>query len=107
MLLSSLCFAIMSAIAKEMSHTFSSIQLVFFRSAVGLPFLLTSLYRRPAIQTGGKLYFIILRGLLGAFTLYCLFYTLEHLGLSLTIPMARLSRSLLRSLASFYCQMKA
>jgi drug/metabolite transporter (DMT)-like permease len=67
-----------------MSHTFSSIQLVFFRSAVGLPFLLTSLYRRPAIQTGGKLYFIILRGLLGAFTLYCLFYTLEHLGLSLT-----------------------
>jgi drug/metabolite transporter (DMT)-like permease len=45
---------------------------------------LTSLYRRPAIQRGGKLYFIILRGLLGAFTLYCLFYTLEHLGLSLT-----------------------
>ncbi|MEY3956299.1 MAG: hypothetical protein RLZ73_753, partial [Bacteroidota bacterium] len=39
MLLSSLCFAIMSAIAKEMSLTFSSIQLVFFRSAVGLPFL--------------------------------------------------------------------
>jgi drug/metabolite transporter (DMT)-like permease len=30
------------------------------------------------------LYFIILRGLLGAFTLYCLFFTLEHLGLSLT-----------------------
>lgn len=84
MLLSSLCFAIMSAIAKEMSHTFNSIQLVFFRSAVGLPFLLMSLYRKPAIQTGGKLYFIILRGLLGAFTLYCLFYTLEHLGLSLT-----------------------
>jgi len=84
MLLSSLCFAIMSAIAKEMSHTFSSIQLVFFRSAVGLPFLLTSLYRKPAVQVGGKLYFIILRGLLGAFTLYCLFYTLEHLGLSLT-----------------------
>jgi drug/metabolite transporter (DMT)-like permease len=74
----------MSAIAKEMSHTFNSIQLVFFRSAVGLPFLLISLYRKPAVQTGGKLYFIILRGLLGAFTLYCLFYTLEHLGLSLT-----------------------
>ena len=74
MLLSSLCFAIMSAIAKEMSHTFSSIQLVFFRSAVGLPFLLTSLYRKPAVQTGGKLYFIILRGLLGAFTLYPLLY---------------------------------
>lgn len=84
MLLSSLCFAIMSAMAKEMSHTFNSIQLVFFRSAVGLPFLLASLYRKPAVQTGGKLYFIILRGLLGAFTLYCLFYTLEHLGLSLT-----------------------
>ncbi|MEY4646577.1 MAG: hypothetical protein RIQ98_413, partial [Bacteroidota bacterium] len=84
MLISSLCFALMSAIAKSMSARFGSVELVFFRSAVGLPFLLTSLYRRPAIQRGGKLYFIILRGLLGAFTLYCLFYTLEHLGLSLT-----------------------
>lgn len=84
MLLSSLCFAVMSAIAKSMSTRFGSVELVFFRSAVGLPFLLTSLYRKPAVQTGGKLYFIILRGLLGAFTLYCLFYTLEHLGLSLT-----------------------
>lgn len=84
MLISSLCFAVMSAIAKSMSTRFGSVELVFFRSAVGLPFLLTSLYRKPAVQTGGKLYFIILRGLLGAFTLYCLFYTLEHLGLSLT-----------------------
>jgi drug/metabolite transporter (DMT)-like permease len=84
MLISSLCFALMSALAKSMSDRFGSVELVFFRSAVGLPFLLTSLIRRPAVQKGGKLYFIILRGLLGAFTLYCLFYTLEHLGLSLT-----------------------
>ena len=84
MLISSLCFALMSAIAKSMSTRFGSVELVFFRSAVGLPFLLTSLYQKPAVQKGGKLYFIILRGLLGAFTLYCLFYTLEHLGLSLT-----------------------
>ncbi len=84
MLISSLCFALMSAMAKSMSSRFGSVELVFFRSAVGLPFLLTSLYQKPAVQKGGKLYFIILRGLLGAFTLYCLFYTLEHLGLSLT-----------------------
>jgi drug/metabolite transporter (DMT)-like permease len=84
MLLSSLCFALMSAMAKSMSVRFGSVELVFFRSAVGLPFLLSSLYYKPAVQTGGKLYFIILRGILGAFTLYCLFYTLEHLGLSLT-----------------------
>ncbi len=84
MLISSLCFALMSAIAKSMSERFGSVELVFFRSAVGLPFLLTSLYQKPAVQKGGKLYFIILRGLLGAFTLYCLFYTLEHLCLSFT-----------------------
>jgi drug/metabolite transporter (DMT)-like permease len=84
MLLSALCFALMSAIAKSMSARFGSVELVFFRSAVGLPFLLSSLYYKPAVQAGGKLYFIILRGLLGAFTLYCLFFTLEHLGLSLT-----------------------
>lgn len=84
MIISSLCFALMAAMAKELSHKFSSVQLVFFRSIVGLPILLTSLIVKPAIQKGGKLYFILLRGLLGAFTLYCLFYTLEHLSLSLT-----------------------
>ncbi len=84
MIISSLCFALMAAMAKEMSHKFSSVQLVFFRSVVGLPFLFTSLLLKPAVQIGGKLYFIVPRGLLGAFTLYCLFYTLEHLSLSLT-----------------------
>jgi drug/metabolite transporter (DMT)-like permease len=84
MLISSLCFASMSAMAKDLSEKFPSVQLVFFRSAVGLPFLFISLWLKPAVQKGGKLYFIILRGILGAFTLYCLFYTLEHLSLSLT-----------------------
>lgn len=84
MLISSLCFASMSAMAKDLSEKFSSVQLVFFRSAVGLPFLFASLWLKPAVQKGGKLYFIIGRGILGAFTLYCLFYTLEHLSLSLT-----------------------
>ena len=59
MLISSLCFASMSAMAKDLSEKFSSVQLVFFRSAVGLPFLFTSLWLKPAIQKGGKLYFII------------------------------------------------
>jgi drug/metabolite transporter (DMT)-like permease len=49
MLISSLCFALMSALAKSMSDRFGSVELVFFRSAVGLPFLLTSLIRRPAV----------------------------------------------------------
>lgn len=84
MLLSSLCFALMSAMAQRMSKHFPSVELVLFRNAVGLPFLIVSLWQKPAIQVGGKLGFLIFRGLLGAFTLYCLFYALEHLGLSLT-----------------------
>lgn len=84
MLLSSLCFAMMSAMAQRMSKFFPSVELVLFRNAVGLPFLILSLWQKPALQTGGKLGFLIFRGLLGAFTLYCLFYALEHLGLSLT-----------------------
>ena len=50
----------MSAMAKDLSEKFSSVQLVFFRSAVGLPFLFTSLWLKPAIQKGGKLYYFIL-----------------------------------------------
>lgn len=85
MLLSSLCFAILSALAKHMNATLPSIELVFFRSAVGLPFLFWSLWRRPPVdQKGGKFFFLLYRGLVGAFTMYCLFYALEHLGLSLT-----------------------
>ncbi len=85
MLLSSLCFSILSALAKSMNNRFPSIELVLFRSAVGLPFLFYSLWKNPPKkQVGGKLLFLIYRGILGAFTLYCLFYALEHLGLSLT-----------------------
>ncbi len=85
MLLSSLCFSILSALAKSMNAKFPSIELVLFRSAVGLPFLFWSLWKSPPVyQQGGKLLFLIYRGILGAFTLYCLFYALEHLGLSLT-----------------------
>lgn len=85
MLLSSFCFASMSALAKYMNQSLPSIELVFFRSAVGLPFLLYSLYQEPPKnQKGGELGFLIYRGLIGAFTMYCLFYALEHLGLSLT-----------------------
>lgn len=84
MLLSSLCFALMSAVAQIMSRRFPSVELVLFRNAVGLPFLMLSLWQKPAVQKGGKLGFLIFRGLLGAFTLYCLFFALEHLGLSLT-----------------------
>jgi len=68
-----------------MNAKFPSIELVFFRSAVGLPFLCWSLWKNPPKeQKGGRLLFLIYRGILGAFTLYCLFYALEHLGLSLT-----------------------
>lgn len=85
MLLSSLCFSILSALAKSMNSKFPSIELVLFRSAFGLPFLCWSLWKNPPKnQVGGKLMFLIYRGILGAFTLYCLFYALEHLGLSLT-----------------------
>ncbi|MHA8051266.1 DMT family transporter [Aquirufa sp. ROCK-SH2] len=84
MLLSSLCFALMSALAKEMNKVFPSIELVLFRNMIGLPFLIGSLFLKRPIQKGGRLGFLIYRGFLGAFTLYCLFYALEHLGLSLT-----------------------
>lgn len=83
MLLSSLCFALMSALAKDMNKVFPSIELVLFRNMIGLPFLIGSILIKPTIQKGGRLGFLIYRGFLGAFTLYCLFYALEHLGLSL------------------------
>jgi drug/metabolite transporter (DMT)-like permease len=55
--------------------------LVFFRNIVGVVFIISSIWRRPLRQEGGKLGLLIFRGVVGTLSLYMLFYAIQTLGL--------------------------
>ncbi|NBA76566.1 EamA family transporter [Emticicia sp. ODNR4P] len=84
MLMSSLCFAMMSAIAKVLGKVFPSVELVFFRNIVGLVFIISSIIKRPLQQVGGRFGLLTLRGIMGTISLYTLFYCITHIGLAQT-----------------------
>ncbi|TLV01541.1 DMT family transporter [Dyadobacter luticola] len=74
-------FSLTSAISKWLGQEFHIVQLVFFRNIVGVVFVLTSIWRRPRKQQGGKLGLLIFRGVVGTLSLYMLFYAIQTLGL--------------------------
>ena len=74
-------FSLTSAISKWLGKEFHIVQLVFFRNIVGVVFVLSSIWRRPVKQQGGKLGLLIFRGVVGTLSLYMLFYAIQTLGL--------------------------
>ena len=81
MLLAALGFSLMGGAAKALKDSFTAGQLVFYRNAIGLVFLVPGLLIKPPIQEGGKLLRLAFRGLMGALALYTLLYCILHLPL--------------------------
>ena len=81
MLLAALGFSVMGAAAKLLKDSFNAGQLVFYRNIIGLAFLFVGLIRRPPQQVGGKLKWLVFRGLMGAIALYTLLYCILHMPL--------------------------
>ncbi len=81
MLLAALGFSVMGAAAKLLKGSFNAGQLVFYRNAIGLFFLSFSLIRYPPKQKGGKLPWLVFRGLMGTTALYTLLYSILHMPL--------------------------
>lgn len=81
MLLAALGFSLMGGGAKALKESFTAGQLVFYRNAVGIIFLLPGLIIRPPRQEGGKPLRLAFRGLMGALALYTLLYCILHLPL--------------------------
>jgi drug/metabolite transporter (DMT)-like permease len=81
MLLAAFGFSVMGAAAKMLGGAFNSGQLVFFRNLVGLVIILISLYRRPPQQEGGRLGWLIFRGMMGTMALYTLLFCILHMPL--------------------------
>jgi drug/metabolite transporter (DMT)-like permease len=81
MLLAALGFSIMGGAAKSLKHSFTAGQLVFFRNLVGLIVLLVGFAVKPPVNKGGKLRWLIFRGIMGTVALYTLLYCILHLPL--------------------------
>jgi drug/metabolite transporter (DMT)-like permease len=81
MLMAALCFSLMGGAAKALKESFTTGQLVFYRNAIGMIFLVPGLLIKRPIQEGGKMLRLAFRGLMGALALYTLLYCILHLPL--------------------------
>src|SRR5437868_5980539 len=81
MLLAALGFSVMGGAAKALKGSFNAGQLVFYRNAVGLVFLLPGLFIKPPVQEGGRPLPLVFRGLMGTIALYTLLYCVLHIPL--------------------------
>ncbi len=100
MLLAALGFSLMGAAAKLLKGHFNAGQLVFYRNAIGLAFLSVSLIRTIPQQSGGKLHWLVFRGLMGTTALYTLLYCILHMPLG-TAMTYNLTSSLFIALFGF------
>lgn len=81
MLMAALCFSMMGGAAKALKEVFTAGQLVLYRNAIGMAFLIPGLLIKPPVQQGGKFLRLAFRGLMGALALYTLLYCILHLPL--------------------------
>jgi drug/metabolite transporter (DMT)-like permease len=81
MLLAALGFSVMGGAAKSLKDSFGAGQLVFWRNAIGLLVFVPALLLKPPVQIGGKLTWLIFRGLMGTVALYTLLYCILHIPL--------------------------
>jgi drug/metabolite transporter (DMT)-like permease len=81
MLLAAAGFSVMGGAAKLLKGSFNAGQLVFYRNLTGLFFLIAGFIIKPPVNKGGKLKWLIFRGIMGTIALYTLLYCILHLPL--------------------------
>ena len=91
MFFASFCFAIMGAMAKELSLYMDSLEVVFFRNAIGVILISITIYKSPIKQVGGKPFLLFFRGLMGFTALVAFFYNIAHISLADAMTFSRTS----------------
>lgn len=81
MLFASLLFAVMGAFAKLSSQHMSSLEVVFFRNIFGVFIIGYSIYRVPLKQSGGRVFLLLFRGIMGFLALLAYFYNVANIPL--------------------------
>lgn len=101
MLLSALVSAFNGALTKTLTNDLSALELVFFRSIVGMLFLLMMLKHTPTKLLGGEPLLLFLRGLLGFSAMILFFYTIATIPLGMAITLNETSPLFVSILAFF------
>lgn len=89
MLGASFLFALTMAFAKLLSDSMGSVEITFWRNAVGLIVLSATLFHTPIQNLGGRPFTLIFRGIIGTVALLAFFYTISVTTLSNAIAFAK------------------
>ena len=90
MLLSTLFFALANVFVKQVSHL-PTMEIVFFRCALGVVFCYVGLRRAKASLQGSNRKLLLLRGLFGTTALYFFFLTVKNIPLASAMTIQYLS----------------
>ncbi len=82
MVAASFLFALTVTFAKLLSASMGSVEVTFWRNAVGLILLLGLVLRRPIRNAGGRPWTLVFRGVVGTVALLAFFYTVSATTLS-------------------------
>lgn len=89
MLAASFLFALTMVFAKLLSGSMGSVEVTFWRNAVGLIVLSATLFHTPIRNTGGHPYLLLFRGIIGTVALLTFFYSISATSLSTAIIYAK------------------
>lgn len=82
MLIASFLFALTMVFAKLLSSSMGSVEVTFWRNAIGLILVLALVWRKPIKNVGGRPVTLIFRGVIGTVALLAFFYTISATSLS-------------------------
>lgn len=106
MLVAAFCFSVSGACTKILGKHISSVELVFFRNIIGVVFVLSTIYKRPLVQVGGKLNLLIFRGVIGTLALYTFFFSITKIGLAEAITYQQSYPIILAIFSSYFLKEK-
>lgn len=89
MLAASFLFALTMLFAKLLSDSMGSVEVTFWRNAMGLIVISLFVLRKPIHNVGGKPFILIFRGVIGTVALLTFFYTIGATTLSNAIVYAK------------------
>lgn len=89
MLIASFLFALTMLFAKLLSTSMGSVEVTFWRNAIGLVIIALLVWRKPIRNVGGKPLILIFRGVIGTIALLAFFYTISATTLSNAIVYAK------------------
>ncbi|PHM17306.1 MAG: EamA family transporter [Sulfuricurvum sp. PD_MW2] len=89
MLFASFLFALTMVFAKLLSASMGSVEVTFWRNAIGLILIGVFILKKPIQNTGGKPLTLVFRGVIGTIALLAFFYTVGATSLSNAIVYAK------------------